>query len=336
MQTLLEVAMKTILSLFMLLLLSLGPQSAGAQQPAESLSYPARPVKVIVPNAAGAALDIIGRVVAQKLSELTGGQFYVENVPGAGGIIGMGAAARAPADGYTIMVINQDFVVQPLVKSKVPYDAFKSFTPVASVAAAPEVISVHPSLPATNMKELIALLKTNPGKYSYASPGHGTSPHIACERLFKLTYGLDVVHVPFQGGAPAVTASLAGHTQVLHITLPLVAAHIKEGKLRGLAVADRKRSQDLPDVPTLEEAGTPNHEVGYWTGILVPAGTPNDIVDLLSRQIARIISLPEVKERLAKLGFSPLAGTPQELATYIKTESEEWGRVVREAKIKVD
>jgi tripartite-type tricarboxylate transporter receptor subunit TctC len=248
----------------------------------------------------------------------------------------MGAAAKAPVDGYTIMVINQDFVVQPLVKSKVPYDPFKSFTPVASVAAAPEVISVHPSLPATSMKELIALLKANPGKYSYASPGYGTSPHIACERLFKLTYGLDVVHVPFQGGAPAVTASLAGHTQILHITLPLVAAHIKDGKLRGLAVADRRRSQDLPDVPTLEEAGTPNHEVGYWTGILVPAGTPNDIVDLLSRQIARIILLPEVKERLAKLGFSPLAGTPQELAAYIKTESEEWGRVVREAKIRID
>jgi tripartite-type tricarboxylate transporter receptor subunit TctC len=328
--------MKTLMSLFIFGLLSLNPKSATAQQPAETASYPARPVKVIVPNAAGAALDLIGRVVAQKLSELTGAQFYVENVPGAGGTIGMGAAARAPADGYTIMVINQDFVVQPLVKSKVPYDPFKSFTPVATVAAAPETISVHPSLPATNMKELIALLKANPGKYSYASPGYGTSPHIACERLFKLTYGLDVLHVPFQGGAPAVTASLAGHTQILHITLPLVAGHIKEGKLRGLAVADRRRSQDLPDLPTLEEAGTLNHEVGYWTGILLPAGTPNDIVDLLSRQVAKIISLPEVKERLAKLGFSPLAGTPQELDTYIKMESNEWGRVVRKAEIRID
>jgi tripartite-type tricarboxylate transporter receptor subunit TctC len=328
--------MKTPLWLFIFGLLLLGPLSAAAQQPAEAVSYPARPVKVIVPNAAGAALDIIGRIVAQKLSELNGAQFYVENLPGAGGIIGIGAAARAPADGYTMLVMNQDFVVQPWVKSKVPYDPFKSFTAVASVAAAPETISVHPSLPATNMKELIALLKANPGKYSYASPGHGTSPHIACERLFKLTYGLDVVHVPFQGGAPAVASSLAGHTQILHITLPLVAAHIKEGKLRGLAVADKRRSQELPDVPTLEEAGIPNHEVGYWTGILVPAGTPNEIVDLLSRQIAEIVLLPDVKERLATLGFGPLAGTPQELATYIKTESAEWGRVVREANIKID
>jgi tripartite-type tricarboxylate transporter receptor subunit TctC len=331
-----EIAMRTPLSLLLLGLLSLCPISAVAEQPAESATYPSRPVKIIVPNAAGAALDIIGRVVALKLSELTGAQFYVENIPGAGGTIGMGAAAKAPADGYTLMVVNQDFVVQPLVKSKVPYDPFKSFTPIASVAAAPETISVHPSLSATNMKELISLLKANPGKYSYATPGPGTSPHIACERLFKLTHGVDVVHVPFQGGAPAVTASLAGHTQILHITLPLVAAHIKEGKLRGLAVTDRKRSQDLPDLPTLEEAGTSNHEVGYWTGILVPAGAPNHIVDQLSRQVAKIVSLPEVKERLAKLGFGPLAGTPQELATYIKTESDEWGRVVREAKIRID
>jgi tripartite-type tricarboxylate transporter receptor subunit TctC len=325
--------MKAMLSIFVLGLMSLLPMSSGA---AQAESYPTRPVKVIVPNAAGSALDIIGRIVSQKLSELTSGHFYVEDLPGAGGTIGMGAAARAPADGYTILIINQDFVVQPSVKSKVPYDPFKSFTEVASVAAAPETISVHPSLPATNMKELIALLKANPGKYSYASPGFGTSPHIACERLFKLSYGLDIVHVPFQGGAPAVAATLAGHTQVLHITLPLVAAHIKEGTLRGLAVADRKRSQELPDLPTLEEAGIPNHEVGYWTGIMVPAGTPSHIVDLLRHQMARIVALPEVKERLATLGFSPLAGTPEELASYIKTEFAEWARVVREANIKVD
>lgn len=317
-------------------LLSLCAMPAAAQQPAEATGYPARPVKVIVPNAPGAALDIIGRMIAQKLSEATGAQFYVENLPGAGGTIGMGAAARAPADGYTILVINQDFVVQPSVKSKVPYDPFKSFTPVASFAAAPETISVHPSLAATSMKELVALLKANPAKYSYATPGYGTSPHIACERLFKLTYGLDVVHVPFQGGGPAVAASLAGHTQILHITLPLVTAHIKDGKLRGLAIADKKRSQSLPGVPTLEEAGTPHHEVGYWTGILVPAGTPSDIVNLLSRHVARIVSLPEVNERLSALGFGPLAGTPQELTAYITTESAEWGRVVREAKINID
>jgi tripartite-type tricarboxylate transporter receptor subunit TctC len=337
--------MKTLPSLFILGLLSLLPSllpmallpmSAAAQQPAGAESYPSKPVKLIVPYPAGAAADIIGRIVAQKLSELTGAQAYVENLPGAGGAIGTGTAARAPADGYTLLVMNQDFVVQPLVKSKIPYDAFKSFTPVAAVAASPETISVHPSVPAASMQELIALLKANPGKYSYASPGHGTSPHIACERLFKLTSGVDVIHVPFQGGAQAVTSTLAGHTQILHITLPLVAAHIKEGKLRGLAVADKVRSPSLPDVPTLEEAGFPKHEVGYWTGILVPAETPKAVVDELNKQIARIVALPDVKERLATLGFGPLAGTPQEFAAHIKAESEEWGRVVREAKINID
>jgi tripartite-type tricarboxylate transporter receptor subunit TctC len=327
--------MKRVLSLALLGLLVLSLQLA-RNQPAIAEGYPARPVKVIVPYPPGAAADIIGRIVSQKLSDATGAQFFVENLPGAGGTIGTATAARAAADGYTLLVMNQDYVVQPAVKSKVPYDPFKSFTPIASVAAAPETISVHPSLPATNMKELIALLRDNPGKYGYASPGHGTSPHVAVERLFKLTLGLDVVHVPFQGGAPAVAATIAGHTQILHITLPLIAQHVKEGKLRGIAVADTKRSAVLPDLPTLAEAGIPNHEVGYWTGVLAPAGTPNSIVDLLEAHMGRIVSQPGVKQRLATLGFGPLAGTSSELTAYIKTEAAEWERVVRGAKIHVD
>src|SRR5215204_5217142 len=238
-----------------------------------------------------AAADVIGRIVAQKLSELSGFQFYVENLGGAGGTIGAGSAARATADGYTILIVNQDFVVQPLVKSKVPYDAFKSFVPVALVAAAPETISVHPSVPAANMNELMALARANPGKYTYASPGYGTSPHIASERLFKLTHGVDIVQVPFQGGGPAVT---------------------------------------------LEEAGIPNHEVGYWTGVLVPVGTSEDIVGWLSGRITQLLTLPDVKDRLAILGLAPLVGTPEDFALHMKTESAEWARVVRDAKIKMD
>jgi tripartite-type tricarboxylate transporter receptor subunit TctC len=243
--------MKTPLSLFILGLLSLCPLSAAAQPPGGVEGYPARPVRLIVPYPAGAAVDLIGRIVAQKLSEAMGSQFYVEDLPGAGGTTGTGTAARTPADGYTILVMNQDFVVQPWVKSTTPYDPFNTFVPVASLASAPETISVNPSVPATSMKQLIALVKANPGKYSYASPGYGTSPHIAVERLFKLTYGLDVVQVPFQGGAPAVTSTLAGHTQILHITLPLVGEHIKAGKLRALAVADANRSPLLPEVQRL-------------------------------------------------------------------------------------
>jgi tripartite-type tricarboxylate transporter receptor subunit TctC len=310
--------------------------AAAAQTPAKAEGYPARPVKVVVPYPPGAAADLIGRVVARKLSEATGGQFYVENVPGAGGTIGTAAVARAPADGYTILVMNQDFVVQPAVRSKVAYDAFQSFAPVAAIAAAPETISVHPSLPATSMQELVALLKANPGKYSYASPGYGTSPHVACERLFRLALGLDVVHVPFQGGGPAVSSTLAGHTPILHITLPLVSEHIKDGKLRGLAVADKKRSKTLLDVPTLEESGITKHEVGYWTGILVPAETPKDIVQLLNRQVAKLLAATDVKERLSAIGFDPLSGSPEDFGNHIKAEFAEWSRVVGEAKLKIE
>jgi tripartite-type tricarboxylate transporter receptor subunit TctC len=327
--------MKRVFSLLLLGVLVLLLQPV-ARQSAIAEGYPGRPVKVIVPYPPGAAADIIGRIVAQKLSEATGAQFFVENLPGAGGTIGTATAARAPADGYTLLVMNQDYVVQPAVKSKVPYDPFNSFTPIASIAAAPETISVHPSLPATNMKELIALLRDNPGKYGYASPGHGTSPHVAVERLFKLTLGLDVVHVPFQGGAPAVAATIAGHTQILHITLPLIAQHVKEGKLRGIAVADTKRSAVLPDLPTLVEAGIPNHEVGYWTGMLTPTGTPSSIVNSLETHMGRIVSLPDMKQRLATLGFGPLAGTSAELIGYIKTEAAEWERVVRSANIRLE
>jgi tripartite-type tricarboxylate transporter receptor subunit TctC len=325
--------MTRVLSLLLLGLLAV-PLPVAAQQSVEG--YPARPVKVIVPYPPGAAADIIGRIVAQKLSDATGTQFFVENLPGAGGTIGTGTAARATADGHTLLVMNQDYVVQPAVKSKVPYDPFKSFVPIASVAAAPETISVHPSLPAANMQELIVLLRANPGKYGYASPGHGTSPHVAVERLFKLTLGLDVVHVPFQGGAPAVAATIAGHTQILHITLPLIAQHVKEGKLRGIAVTDTRRSPMLPDLPTLAEQGIADHEVGYWTGVLAPAGTPKAIVEALGARLTRILSQPDVKDRLATLGFAPLAGTSAELAAMIKTEAAEWDRVVRGAKLAVE
>ena len=328
--------MKLIPTFFVLGFLSLFAAAVAAQQPASAEGYPSRPVKVIVPYAAGSAADIIGRLIAQKMSEITGGQFYVENLPGAGGTIGAGTASRATADGYTLLLMNQDFVVEPAVRSRIPYDPFKSFTPVSLVAAAAEVISINPSVPATNMKELIALVRANPGKYRYATPGYGTSPHVACERLFKLTHGRDLVHVPFKGGGPAVLATIADQTQILHITLPLVATHIKEGKLRGLAVADKRRSAMLPDVPTLEELGIPRHEVRYWTGVLTPAGTPEDVVDLLNSLIVRAVRLPDMKERLATLGFGAVAGTREEFAAYLKAEATEWARVVREARIKVE
>ncbi len=301
-------------------LLSLITASIVTQRYAGAESYPTRPVKIIQPYPAGGPGDVIARVLAQKLSEQTGGQFYVEN----------------PADGYTILMINQDFVVQPIIKSRVPYDAFNGFAPVGLVATAPEMISVHPSVPAKDVKELIALLKANPGKYSYATPGYGTSPHLACERLFRISHGLDVVHVPFQGGAPAVQSTIAGHTQIIHIIAPAVAAQLKEGTLRALAVASKVRSAAFPDVPTLEEAGVPNHEVAFWMGGLVPVGTPREIIELLQAQFAKVMALPDVKQRLAVLGFEPASSTPEQFAAHMRAESEIWKAVVRDANVKVE
>jgi tripartite-type tricarboxylate transporter receptor subunit TctC len=301
-------------------------------RPADAQTYPARPVKLVVPYAPGGPNDIMARLIAQKLSEALGGQFYVENSPGAGGTIGAGAVAGASGDGHTLLVANQDVIVQPIIKSKVPYDPFKSFTPVTLVVSAPEMIVVHPSLPAKDMKELIELLKANPGKYSYASPGYGTTPHLACEWLFKLEYGIDVTHVPFQGAAPA----LSGQTPIFHNVLPAVAPHIRQGTMRPLAVAANKRSPFFPDVPTLAEAGIPGHEVGFWLVVLAPAGTPRDTVDVLNRQIARILDLPDVKERLQTIGFDPASSTPDAAAAHMKAETDKWTTVVRDAKIKIE
>ena len=305
-------------------------------RPADAQNYPARPVKLVVPYAPGGPNDIMARLIAQKLSEALGGQFYVENSPGAGGTIGAGAVAGAPGDGHTLLVANQDVIVQPIIKSKVPYDPFKSFTPVTLVVSAPEMIVVHPSLPAKDMKELIELLKANPGKYSYASPGYGTTPHLACEWLFKLEYGIDVTHVPFQGAAPAVQSTLSGQTPIFHNVLPAVAPHIRQDTMRPLAVAANKRSPFFPGVPTLAEAGIPGHEVGFWLVVLAPAGTPRDTVDVLNRQIARILDLPDVKERLQTIGFDPASSTPDAAAAHMKAETDKWTTVVRDAKIKIE
>jgi tripartite-type tricarboxylate transporter receptor subunit TctC len=302
---------------------------------AEADSYPNRPVRIIAAIPPGSANDVIARVLAQRLSQ-RGGQYLVENMPGAGGTIGTGTAARAAADGYNLLIMNQDFVIQPLVKSKVPYDPFKSFSPISLTAAAPEVIVVHPSVPAKTMKELVDLLKANPGRYSYASPGHGTSPHLASERLFRLSGGADVLHVPFQGGAPAVASTVGGHTQILHITLPLVAGHIKDGTLRPIALAADTRSRLFPDVPTLSEAGFPGHDVAFWTGLVAPTGTPTVVIDHLNRELAIVLALPELKERFAAIGFEPTPSSPADLAKRIESESALWSRVVRDGKITID
>jgi tripartite-type tricarboxylate transporter receptor subunit TctC len=257
-----------------LALVSLLGTFAACDPPATAQNYPARPVKIIVPYPAGGPADILARITAQKLSEGLGTQFYVENLAGASGTIGTAAASNAPPDGYTIVEVNPDFVIQPLIKAKVPYDLFKGFAPVILAASAPEMISVNPAVPAKTFKELIELLRANPGKYQFATPGVGTPPHLYGEMIYHLTYGLDVIHVPFPGAAPAVNSTVAGHTSILDITLPSHTPYVKAGTLRGIAVLSSKRSAALPEVPTLAEAGLPGQETEFFLGFAVPAGSP--------------------------------------------------------------
>jgi tripartite-type tricarboxylate transporter receptor subunit TctC len=298
-------------------------------------NYPTRQVRVIVPYPAGGPTDVMARLVAQHLSESLGQNFFVENLTGASGVVGTGTAANSPGDGYTILFVTNDFAVAPTVSSKVPYDALKSFAPVSIAAASPQVVVVHPSFPAKNMQELIAVAKASPGKYNYAALGIGFG-QLSSERLFRLGLGLDVVRVPFPGAAPIITSTLAGHTPIAFLGLPPAAPHIKEGTLRALAITSPKRSPVFPDVPTMDESGVRDQQSELIIGVLVPAATPKPIVDLLQRQIARIVALPDVKERLGALGFAPVASTPEAYAAQIKADIETWSKVVREANIKVE
>src|SRR3989475_212025 len=242
---------------------------------------------------------------------------------------------RVP-DGHTVLVVSTGFIVNPSLYAKgVPYDPVKNFAPVTLVAASPNVLTVSPDVAAKSVAELIALVKANPGKYSFAQPATGSTPHLNGE-LLKLEFGLDLAMVPFNGAAPAITSTIGGHTPIAFTALPPAISNIKDGKLRALAVLSVDRVPALPDVPTAAEAGIPGHEGDTLTGIVVPAGTPNAIVDRLNSEIKKLVALPDVKEKLEALGFAPVANAPEEFGARIKTESARWAKVIDEAKIKIE
>jgi len=301
---------------------------------AAAQTYPNKPIRMIVTFAAGGPTDVIARIIAQKASETFGHQVVVENIPGAGGNIGLANALRAPADGYTLVAVSTGFIVNPSLYSKVPY-AIKDFAPISLVAASPNVITVHPSVPAKTVQELIALAKANPGKYSYGQPGAGSTPHLAGE-LFKLKFGLDITMVPFGSAAPAITSTIGGHTPIAFTALPPAMTNIKDGKLRALAVLSTQRVTALPDVPTAAEAGIPGHEGDTLTGIVVPARTPAEVVERLNAEIKKLVGLPDVKEKLEALGFVAVANTPAEFGERIRTESAKWSKVINDAHIKIE
>jgi tripartite-type tricarboxylate transporter receptor subunit TctC len=290
-------------------------------------------VRVIVPFAPSGTTDIFARLAAQKLTERLGKSFYVENIAGASGNIGTGQAARAAPDGYTILFAFSSYVVNPTLFDKIPYDPNKDFEPVTLAVASTAVLSVNPSVPAHSVNELIALIRANPRTYSFASPGAGTQAHLAGEQL-RLSLGLDLVHVPFNGAGPSIASVVAGHTPIGVSTLATAGPHIKDGKLRALAVTSKTRSRIEPQIPTMTEAGYPDIEGDSWVGVLVPAGTPKEIVARLYREIVAVIALPEINERLITIGFEPVASTQQEFATRIASEIETWGKVIRAAGIK--
>jgi tripartite-type tricarboxylate transporter receptor subunit TctC len=298
-------------------------------------TWPSRPVKVIVGFAAGGPTDLVARILANKLSEQTGKQFYVENVGGAGGNVGTGRAAQSAPDGYTLLVTGGNITNNPYLYSHVPFNTLKDFDPVTLAGATPVVLAVNPSVPAHTVKELVDLIRANPGKYSFASPGTGTPPQLVGS-LFTQSLKLDLVHVPFGGGGPAVGSTVGGHTPIsFGATAPAVPL-IKDGKLRALAVTGKTRSPTLPEVPTMTEAGFPDVEGSTWTAVVVPAGTPKDITAQLHAMIVKALGQDDVKKSFAAMAYVPIGNSPQECTEFFKAEMAKWSKVIKDAGLKAE
>ncbi len=300
--------------------------------PAFAQEYPSRPVRLVVPFAAGGPNDIVARLVGGRLSDALGQPIVVENRPGAGGNIGTDFVAKAPPDGYTLLSAGPgSLIINPLLGS-VPYDTARDFAPVSLMASAPNVLVVHPSLPARSVRELIELARARPRRLNYASGGPGSTPHLS-GALFAVMAGIDIVHVPYKGTGPATADLLGGQVQMAFFGIPPLLPYIKSGKLRALAVTGARRSPELPEVPTVHEAALPGYEVSPWYGLLAPAGTPRAIVELLNAEVTKIVRSPQMKEKLASQGAEPAGGTPEDYAATIRADAATWARVVKEARL---
>jgi len=302
---------------------------------AMAAAYPDRPVRVVVGLTAGSGVDVMARLVAAKLSEATGQPFIVENRPGAGSNIATRYAATQPTDGYTVFVATVANAINATLYQHLQFDVLRDFTPVILAGTAPNVLIVNASLPAKSVGELIALAKAAPGKFTIGSSGTGTSPQMTGE-LFRRRAGIDLVHVPYKGGPEATTALIGGQIDTLFAIASTAQPQIESGKVRPLAVTSRQRTSLLPNVPTMIEAGLPGFEAVTWFGFAVPAGTPKEIVDRLNGEIAKVLAMPDVKQKLAQQGIDTGGGTPEEFATYMKDEFAKWGALVKEAGMTAD
>lgn len=296
-------------------------------------AYPDKPVKIVVPFAPGGPTDVMARLIAQKLSDYTGKQFYVENVPGAGGNIGMAAVANAAPDGYTLLIVSSSVAVNPSLYEKMPLDVFKQLEPITLAGASPNILLVHQSVPAKTVKELVAYINANPGKVSFATPGFGTTASLAAEN-FKYALKLDIQPVPFNGAGPALNAVVAGQVPIGVMALPPTLAHLKSGTLRGLAMTTEKRVTAAPEVPTMAEAGVPGDQISdVMQAVFATGGTPKEIVDQLQKMIARAVAEPDVKAKLDALGFDAIADSPEHFAARLKAEVPKWAKVIENAKV---
>jgi tripartite-type tricarboxylate transporter receptor subunit TctC len=303
--------------------------------PAPAQQYPSKPVRVIVPFAPGGSTDVVFRLLAPRITETLGQPLLIDNRPGGGATIGMDLVAKAPADGYTLGVANISFGANPSLLAKLPYDTVRDFAPVSLVSIVTMVLSVHPSVPARSVKQLLALARSKPDGLSYSSAGNGSANHLAFER-FKHASGAKVLHVPYKGGGPAVVAIVSGEVTTIFATIPSAVQYFRNGKLVPLGVSSVKRNSALPEVPTVAEAGVPGYEAIEWQGVVVPAGTPAAVIGRLHQAFAKNVTLPDMKERLAGIGAEAAGSSPEELGTFIRNELENWSKVIKASGIRID
>ena len=298
-------------------------------------TYPNKPLRLVVAFPAGGPVDIVARALAPRLSELLGQAAMVDNRGGASGIVGADLVAKSAADGYNLLVAPNTLAIHVTLYSKLPYDTLKDFAPIALLTASPLVLVVHPSVPASNVKQLIELAKARPGQLNYASPGSGTANHLAGE-MMKSMAGIDVLHVPYKGGAPAEIDVLGGHVSFMFNTIPSALPHVRSGRLRALAVTWARRSPAAPDIPTIAESALPGFDAGTWYGIVGPAGLSREIVTRLNSEVNKVLRSIDFKQHMASLGVETMPGTPEQFGDFIRTEIVEWAKVVRDSGARAD
>ena len=299
---------------------------------AAAQNYPSKPIRLIVPSAPGGGTDISARIIAPELSKLLGQQIVVENRSGAGTMIGSEAVAKAQPDGYTLLMGISTLAINPAIYRKVPYDALRDLAPISQAVTLPNVIVGHPSLPARNVKELVALARSRPGQLNFSSAGVGTSPHLSVE-LFLVMTKTKMVHIPYKGSGPAAVDLIAGQVQLMAPNMLTAYPHIKSGRMRAYGVTSLKRTAGAPEIPTIAEAGVPGYEAVQWYGVLAPANTPRPIITRLHGDIVKVLQQPNVKELLGKDGAEPVGSTPEQFAAFIKAETAKWAKVVKDAGI---